>query len=289
MPLITEAFNTQATGNLELVLQQETSLLRQHVHVQMMQGDDSTVINQVGEIEAQVLTGRHQDTVYGNIDHYVRHAHSDAYQASVLTSTVDLLKTLIQPTDAYIRAIAGGIGVKTDKEIIRAALQPAMTGRNGTTAIALPATQKIAHGSTGLTIAKLRQAMLRFRRAKVNTKKTKLYIVVDPEQLDDMLGTVQVTSSDFNQIQALISGDVDYFMGFHFVQTTELSKASRIRSCFAYAEGGLVLGDWEKVQLTVDRLPTKNNEISIIGRQTLGATRTQEGKVVQIDCQESAA
>ena len=289
MPLITEAFNTQATGNLELVLQQESSLLRQHVQVQMMEGDDSTVINQIGETEAQKLTGRHQDTVWGNIDHFVRHAHPEAYQGTALTSSVDLLKTLIKPTDGYIRSIAGAIGVKTDQEIIRAGLQSAMTGRQGTTAVALPATQKIAHGGTGLTIMKLRQAMLRFRRAKVNTKKTKLYIVVDPEQLDDMLGTVQVTSKDFNQIQALISGEVDYYMGFHFVQTTELPKASRIRSCMAYAEGGIVLGDWENVQLTVDRLPMKNNEIGIIGRQTLGATRTQEKKVVQIDCQESVA
>jgi hypothetical protein len=70
--------------------------------------------------------------------------------------------------------------------------------------------------------------MLKFRRAKVNTRKTKLYIYVDPEQLDDMLGTVQVTSSDYNRIQALIAGDVDYFMGFHFVQTTDLPKTSRI-------------------------------------------------------------
>jgi hypothetical protein len=36
-----------------------------------------------------------------------------------------------------------------------------------------------------------------------------------------------------------------------------------------------------------DRLPERNNEIGVIGRQTLGATRTQEKKVVQIDCQES--
>jgi hypothetical protein len=65
-----------------------------------------------------------------------------------LVNSVDLLKTLIKPTDAYIRAIGGSIGVKTDQEIIRAALQPAMTGKNGTTAIALPTAQKIAHGST---------------------------------------------------------------------------------------------------------------------------------------------
>jgi hypothetical protein len=55
VPNITEAFMTQATGALELVLQQESSLLRQQVMVKSMKGEDSTVINQVGETEAQVL------------------------------------------------------------------------------------------------------------------------------------------------------------------------------------------------------------------------------------------
>jgi hypothetical protein len=68
-----------------------------------MEGDDSTVINQVGEAPAQVLTGRHQDTVWGNIDHTVRHAHPDTYQGTALLSTVDQLKTMTRPTNAYIR------------------------------------------------------------------------------------------------------------------------------------------------------------------------------------------
>jgi hypothetical protein len=54
----------------------------------------------------------------------------------------------------------------------------------------------------------------------------------------------------FNQIRALIAGDLDYFMGFHFLQTTELTKSARIRNCFAYAEGALVLGDWEVIVLS---------------------------------------
>jgi hypothetical protein len=49
-------------------------------------------------------------------------------QGTALLSTVDELKTMIRPTSEYMKAIAGGIGVATDKEIIRAALQPAMTG-----------------------------------------------------------------------------------------------------------------------------------------------------------------
>jgi hypothetical protein len=40
-------------------------------------------------------------------------------------------------------AIAYAIGRKVDDEIIRAALQPAMTGRDGTTAVALPASPSL--------------------------------------------------------------------------------------------------------------------------------------------------
>jgi hypothetical protein len=41
-----------------------------------------------------------------------------------------------------MQAIAGGIGVATDKEIIRAALQPAMTGRQNPN----PASSALLHG-----------------------------------------------------------------------------------------------------------------------------------------------
>jgi hypothetical protein len=51
MGIITEAFNTQATGTLELLLQQETSLLRNHVKVQMMQGSDSVYPSLQAEVQ----------------------------------------------------------------------------------------------------------------------------------------------------------------------------------------------------------------------------------------------
>jgi hypothetical protein len=54
---------------------------------------------------------------------------------------------------------------------------------------------------------------------------------------------------------------MDFFMGFQFLQVTELTKTSRIRNCFAYAADGLVLGDWEDVQFTAGNILDKNNEI----------------------------
>jgi hypothetical protein len=44
-------------------------------------------LSQFGDVTATVLTGRHQDTVWGNIDHYVRHAHPGTYQGTALLST----------------------------------------------------------------------------------------------------------------------------------------------------------------------------------------------------------
>jgi hypothetical protein len=79
------------------------------------------------------------------------------------------------PAIAFIYALVGRIIVLSSSTVDNN-VEP--TGRHGTTAVALPASQKIANGGTGLTIAKLRQAMMRFRRAKVNTRRTKLYIVV---------------------------------------------------------------------------------------------------------------
>ena len=45
-----------------------------------------------------------------------------------------------------------------DDEIISALIGSANTGKTGSTSVALPAAQKIAHGSAGLTIAKLVEA-----------------------------------------------------------------------------------------------------------------------------------
>ena len=121
-----------------------------------------------------------------------------------------------------------------DDAVISAATGTAFTGVAGGTSTALPAGQIITEAGTGrLTIAKLRQAKEILDLADVDPSLPR-YIVVGPKQITDLLGTTEVTSSDFNTVKALASGDVNSFLGFNFVVSNRLSVASSIRDCIAF-------------------------------------------------------
>ena len=103
-----------------------------------------------------------------------------------------------------------------------------------------------------------------------------------------LLNTTSVTSSDFNTVKALVQGDVDTFLGFKFIVTNRLSIASNIRSCFAWAEDGIALGVGKDVSARIDERADKGYATQVYYCMSIGATRMEEDKVVQIDCDESA-
>ena len=108
---------------------------------------------------------------------------------------------LIDPTSSYARAAAAAIGRAQDDVIIDALGGTAKTGKGGTTSTSFPSGQKIAHGSAGLTIAKLVTAKKLLDAQSVDPS-IKRYIVVSPEQIEDLLNNTTVTSSDFNTVDS---------------------------------------------------------------------------------------
>ena len=95
------------------------------------------------------------------------------------------------------------IGRAMDDSIIAAALDSASTGKAGATSTALLAGQKVAVGSpaTGLTIAKLVSAKKILDQNNVDPS-IKRFIAVHPEQVEDLLNSTTVTSSDFNTVDS---------------------------------------------------------------------------------------
>ena len=106
---------------------------------------------------------------------------------------------LIDPTSSYARAAAAAMGRAMDDTIITALGGTAKTGKAGATSTALPAASKIAHGSAGLTVAKLVTAKKKLDEGSVDPSIPR-YIVVSPEQIEDLLNTTGVTSADFNTV-----------------------------------------------------------------------------------------
>ena len=113
------------------------------------------------------------------------------------------------------------------------------------------------------------------------------YIAVGPDQIDNLLSDTNVTSSDFNTVKALVQGDVQSFMGFNFIMTNRLAKSGNIRSCFAWAEDGMALAIGKDVSARIDERADKGYATQVYYCMSIGSTRMEEDKVVQIDCDES--
>ena len=88
--------------------------------------------------------------------------------------------------------------------------------------------------------------------------------------------------------KALVQGEINTFMGFTFHVSTRLTKSGNIRSCFAWAEDGLKMAVGKDVMSRIDERSDKSYSTQVYYCATFGATRMEEEKVVQIDCDESA-
>ena len=211
----------------------------------------------------------------------------DTFEWSDLIDSADKVAMLADPTNVYSRTAANAIGRSMDDEIIAAATGTSKTGKAGASSTSMLSANTIAHGSADLTIAKLLSAKKALDLNDVDPSIPR-YIAVGPNQIEALLNTTQVTSSDFNTVRALASGQVDSFLGFKFIVTNRLAFASNIRTCFAWAEDGIKLAVGRDVMSRIDERADKSYSTQVYYCATFGSTRMEEEKVVSIACDESA-
>ena len=282
---ITTAFVNQFSANVQMLSQQMGSLLRNAVDVESVNGEKA-FFDQVGSSAAVKKTSRHADTPLVETPHTRRMVTMSDYEWADLIDEQDKVRLLIDPTSTYGRAAAAAMGRAMDDEIIAAALGTAKTGKDGGTDTALPAGQKIAHGSAGLTIAKLVSAKELLDAASVDPSIPR-HIIVSPKQISDLLNNTTVTSSDFNTVKALAQGEINSFVGFNFIVSNRLTTDSNSdRQVIAFAQDGLKVGMGKEPMAKIDERADKSYATQVYYCQTLGATRMEEEKVVEIACNE---
>ena len=281
---ITTAFVNQFSQNIQLLSQQMGSLMRNTVRQETVNGEKA-FFEQIGSAVAQKRASRHASTPIMDTPHARRMVTMSDYEYADLVDDQDKIRLLISPESTYGKAAAAAIGRAMDDEIIGALGGTAKTGVSGGTSTALPSGQKIAHGSAGLTIAKLISAKKIMDQNSVDPS-IERYIVVSPEQIEDLLNTTSVTSADFNSVKALVNGTVDSFMGFKFITSNRLKDDGTSRLCYAYAREGVVMALGKDVTAKIDPRPDKSYSTQIYYCSTFGASRMQEEMVVELACNE---
>ena len=287
---ITTSFVEQYSSNVSMLSQQMGSKLRGSVDVETINGKNA-FFDQVGVTAAQLRTSRHGDTPQIDTPHSRRRLSLADYEWADLVDDVDKVRMLVDPTSSYARAAAAAMNRSIDDVIITSMNASASTGVAGGSSTALPSTQKTAttDQSDGLTIAKLLAAKKILDDNDVDPS-LKRFIVCGPQQVSDLLGTTQVTSSDFNTVKALAQGDISSYLGFEFIMSTRLNKDATHTSdrlVFAYTEDAVKLGSGKDISAKISERADKSYSTQVYYCMSLGAVRMEEKKIVQIPCHEA--
>ncbi len=280
---VTTAFVQQYSANVQLLSQQMGSLLRDKVRVESVTGKNA-FLDQVGSVTAVEKTSRHSDTPQIDTPHARRRLSLADYEFADLIDQNDKVRLLIDPTSSYAQAAAMAMGRAIDDVIITAALGTAYTGETGSTSTANA--NQIVHASAGLNITKLRTAKQTLDLSDVDPSIPR-YIIVSPRQISDLLNITEVTSSDFNTVKALANGEINTYLGFNFIVSNRLALSSTTRSCIAFAQDGLALGIGKDVNARIDERADKSYATQVYYCMSIGATRMEEDKVVEVQCTES--
>lgn len=286
---ITTSFVEQYKGNVEHLVQQKGSRLREAVSVETVVGKNA-FFEQIGSTAAQQRTSRHADTPRMDTPHSRRRVSLTDYDWADLIDDEDAVRLLISPQSPYASAAAWAMGRAMDSAIVTAADGDAFTGVAGGTTTSYTAGNTVdvqvgvsPAADTGLNVGKLRAAkqVLDANEAEDGDR----YCVINAKQLQNLLGETETTSSDFAVVKALVSGEIDSFLGFKFIRTELIGTDSNSdHKVLFWQKAGMKLAVGAEPSIKISERADKNHATQVFASMAIGSTRMQEELVGYIEC-----
>jgi hypothetical protein len=283
------AFTQMYQDTIALLAQQMSGRLRPCVMVDTNFTGSAKYYDQYGADSMVEISTRYQDTPVQSPNHARRKVTPRYFVSNTLEDPADALQMLADPKSAYMQGKQAAAGRQLDDLIISALGATAYTGVAGGTSTTLVSynsgSSVIASGSAGMTKAKLLAARKQLGKDEVD--KEDRFCIYTEEQMDDLLNTTEVTSSDFNSVKALVQGELNTWIGFNFVHSERLAtNASSERLCYCYQKKGIQLAIQKEVEGRLSERPDKNYAWQVYLRLCAGATRLEECRVIQVACTE---
>ena len=286
-------FAQQYATNVELLLQQKDSRLRSLVTSGQYVGEQASPVDQVDSVEMQEVTGRFEAMPRVDADTARRWVQPLDFDLPQQIDSFDKLRLLTDPNSITVQNAVSAAKRKMDDVIIDAFFATAKTGKTGTGTEAFSSAQQVAvnqgaSGNTGLTVAKLREARRLLRAAEVDLDMDPITCVVTSKQEDNLLAEAQVISLDYNDRPVLVDGRLKSFLGMNFVHSERLDADSNsYRRVPVFAKSGMHLGIWNDITTDISqRKDIRGLPFQAYIYMTIGATRLELEKVVEIKCAE---
>ena len=283
---ITVAFVKQYSDNIRLLAQQKGSKLRGSVEVDTEFTGEFKFYDQMGKDEMEEKLTRNQDTPTDQADHKRRRITKRDFVHNKLLDLEDQLAMIVDPKGKYSISAGYAAGRKIDDVLIEAMDATAYTGKEGSDPEDFDANMQVAAGGAGLTKAKLLSAMQKLDDNDVEEEDR--HIACAPSQIVNRLGTVEVASSDYNTVKALVEGNIDTWLGFTFHKTTRLgTNDAGARKVYCWHRWALQLAIQKEPTGRADQRADKNYAWQVFMSMSIGATRLEEERIAEIACVEA--
>ena len=158
-------------------------------------------------------------------------------------------KVNFEERSELVQVVANAIGRRQDQLILDALL----AGKGST----------VGHGSADLTVAKLRAAKKTLDTNNVPPEDR--HMIIHANNLSSLLSETSVTSADFNTVRALVSGELDTFLGFKFHTIGDRTEggleinASSHRKCLAFHKDAIGYAEGIGPKTEINYVPEKTS------------------------------
>jgi hypothetical protein len=180
-----------------------------------------------------------------------------------------------------VQVVANAIGRRQDQLIIDA-LEGSST--------ALTVANDIGGTDTNLNVAKLREAKKLLD--KNNVPPQDRHIVLHANNLSALLSETEVTSTDFNTVKALVSGELNTYLGFTFHVLGDRTEGglsidgSSDRTVLAFHKTALGYAEGMGPKTEINYVPEKTSFL-VNAMFSAGAVAIDAEGIVDITCRES--
>lgn len=284
-------FVQQYSTNIQLLLQQKGSKLRNTVTMGNHVGKQASPVDQIGKVEMQPVSGRFNPMSRVDAAMDRRWVFPSDFDLPQLIDDFDKLRLITDPSSAYVQNAVMAAGRQFDKLICAAFTGTAKTGETGSTSTSFASANEVDVATGGanskLNVAKIKAVKELMMANFIDFDQETCYIGVTAADHAALLNEIQVISLDFNARPVLQDGKVTQFLGFNLVHCEQIETAlagTNEVTLPVWVKSGVYLGLWNDIQNTV----SKRNDLQgepwqIYTKMTAGATRLEEDKVYAIE------
>ncbi len=290
-------FVQQYTTNVAHLLQIQGGKLRSLVNEDSHSGEAAVPVDQYGSVEMQEVTTRFGPMPRVDAATDRRWVYPTDYNLPQMVDTFDKLRLMVDPQGPLAQAAVKASGRKIDTIISNAFYASANTGKAGGTATAFDTTNHRvdaaigAAADTGLNVDKILRAVRLLEDNDVDTEMEQPCMMITPQQHEDLKRQTQVINSDYftSEGRPVFAGDgrIAEFAGVKIVVSRLTPNNSSYRLVPMWVKSGMHLGIWSDVKARIDERPDiEGVPFQLSTTLTMGATRLEEGRVIQIECTE---